>query len=508
VPPLQAAAEKPVEKAPEKSVEKSVATRKPTPPPKALSSPLWNEQAKAPAPATVPVTTTAQSNQPQPLPWNAPAAQPAPQPQQAAMPIQPPPVMPPADPSTYGASARPPQPTIATNAIGPARLPANVPSNAVQHWQGPDAVEANAAQQLPTAVLPPATSTPVTQQAQWDEPQYTAPPPQQAAQQPVSPFTPTPYVPQVAKAPEPVQQPAQQPPAYAQAPVQQPQPAAQPAPTTLTPDQMQAADATEPKRILSEASKEIVRNIHPQPKAERGPAKPVFIEHARDLTHLDQQPQPVSAEGQIGHEAMGVKIEIKAPRINFDYELEKAYNALIAGQSNVAIEIYKRVLENDANNKNALFGLATTYHRAGQLDLARPMYSRLLTVDPGNSDGLNNFLVLLSDEAPEEALVELLKLSERNPQYSALPAQIAVIYQKMGLFEKAGQYMFQAIEMAPENITYRYNFAIMLDKQQKFDEAAKLYRQIIQAYQRGEAVPGNIQKIQQRLTFISSNRPS
>ncbi len=41
----------------------------------------------------------------------------------------------------------------------------------------------------------------------------------------------------------------------------------------------------------------------------------------------------------------------------------------------------------------------------------------------------------------------------------------------------------------------------------KYDEAAKLYRQIIEAYQRGEVIPGDIQKIQQRLTFISSNRP-
>ena len=273
---------------------------------------------------------------------------------------------------------------------------------------------------------------------------------------------------------------------------------------------MDTADATEPKRMLSDESKQIVQNLHLKPKdaVARGPSKPVFIEHARDLTSLDQQPQVPVKDGEVSHEAMGVKIEIKPPKINFDYELEKAYNALIAGQSNVAIQIYKQVLDNDANNKNALFGLATTYHRAGQLELARPVYSRLLTVDPGHSDGLNNFLVLLSDEAPEEALVELEKLAERNPQYSALPAQIAVIYQKLGQFDKAGQYMFQAIEMAPENITYRYNLAIMLDKQHKYDEAAKLYRQIIQAYQRGEAVPGNIQKIQQRLTFISSNRPS
>lgn len=491
------------------------AVNKPVPPPKALSSPLWNEPSNT-ASATVPAVTTASSQQPPPLPWMTQAAPPV---QAAIPPVNNTPPLPPADPSTYGGSARPPQPSIASNPIGPARLPANVPSYAVQHWQGPDAVEANAAHTLPPAVVaPPPSAVAANPAPPWDETPYDnpyneaqqaqveAPPAQQAPAQAAP--EPSPFAPpqQQAKAydAQPLEQPA---PVQVQLPVQQ-----APAPTPKAPmpaAPVQTADATEPKPTLSEESKKIVQNLHNQPKtANRAPAKPVFIEHSRDLSALDMQPKPQGQEGQVGHEAMGVKIEIKPPRINFDYELEKAYNALIAGQSNVAVEIYKRVLENDANNKNALFGLATTYHRAGQIDQARPIYSRLLTVDPGNSDGLNNFLVLLSDEAPEEALLELVKLSERNPQYSALPAQIAVIYQKMGMYEKAGQYMFQAIEMAPENITYKYNFAIMLDKQQRYDEAAKLYRQIIQAHQRGETIPGNIQKIQQRLTFISSNRPS
>ena len=83
---------------------------------------------------------------------------------------------------------------------------------------------------------------------------------------------------------------------------------------------------------------------------------------------------------------------------------------------------------------------------------------------------------------------------------------MAVIYQKLGQYDKATENMTRAIELAPENLAYRYNFAIMLDKQHKYEEAAQLYRQIMQAYQRGEKVPGNIQQIQQRLTFISSNR--
>jgi hypothetical protein len=47
----------------------------------------------------------------------------------------------------------------------------------------------------------------------------------------------------------------------------------------------------------------------------------------------------------------------------------------------------------------------------------------------------------------------------------------------------------------------------MLDKQKNYDEAAKLYRQLIEAAARGEKIPGNVDNIQQRLTFISSNRP-
>ena len=278
-----------------------------------------------------------------------------------------------------------------------------------------------------------------------------------------------------------------------------------PAPVPSVP--AETANKTEPKPTLSEESKEIARNLHPvSPNKPHAASKPFLVEHARDLKSLDQPSE--LADTAVSHEVSGMKIEIKQPRMNFNYDLEKAYMALIGGQSDVAIATYKKVLDNDPNNKNALFGLATAYHRVGQIDLARPVYAKLLAIDPGNTDGLNNFLVLLSDEAPEEALAELEKLAQRNPQYSALPAQIAVIYQKLGQYDKAGDYMLRAIDMAPENLTYRYNLAIMFDKQHKYEEAAKLYHQIVQAYQRGETIPGNVQKIQQRLTFISSNRSS
>ena len=44
---------------------------------------------------------------------------------------------------------------------------------------------------------------------------------------------------------------------------------------------------------------------------------------------------------------------------------------------------------------------------------------------------------------------------------------MAVIYPKLGNLDKAIEKMSIAIDLAPENLTYRYNLAIMLDKQHK-----------------------------------------
>src|SRR6185436_7349180 len=125
------------------------------------------------------------------------------------------------------------------------------------------------------------------------------------------------------------------------------------------------------------------------------------------------------------------------PTFDVQYELERAYNALTAGDVQAAISLYAGVLTNDPNNKQALFGEAVSYHRVGQLEKARPFYSKLLKLDPTHREALNNFLALAADEAPQESLQELDMLERRNPDFSAIPAQTAYVYQKVGQPDKA-----------------------------------------------------------------------
>ena len=44
----------------------------------------------------------------------------------------------------------------------------------------------------------------------------------------------------------------------------------------------------------------------------------------------------------------------------------------------------------------------------------------------------------------------------------------------------------------------------MMDKQHNYEEAEKLYKQLVEAAERGEKIPGNLDTLKQRLTFISS----
>ena len=64
--------------------------------------------------------------------------------------------------------------------------------------------------------------------------------------------------------------------------------------------------------------------------------------------------------------------------------------------------------------------------------------------------------------------------------------------------------MLHAIELSPDNLTYKYNLAIMLDSQGDFAQASDLYRLLINASDKGEVLPASADKLQKRLNYIST----
>ena len=202
------------------------------------------------------------------------------------------------------------------------------------------------------------------------------------------------------------------------------------------------------------------------------------------------------------YEKAGISISMRRGVFDASRMLSKAYNALVAGDDLSAITIYRDIVSQEPRNQEALFGLATTYHRAGSHDLAKPVYEQLLRVNPTHREGLNNFLSLVAEFSPENALEELQKIAARNPHFSPVHAQIGMLYSKLGKQDHAREKLLYAIRLAPHNLVYKYNLAVILDRQGEVGDAVALYRDIVKAHGRGASMPADIDAIQARLNFL------
>lgn len=187
------------------------------------------------------------------------------------------------------------------------------------------------------------------------------------------------------------------------------------------------------------------------------------------------------------------------------YELERAYNALMAGETEQAVTIYKDVLSNAPDNETALFGLATTYHRLGQMEKAAILYGHILMKNPYNLETLNNFLALVGEESPEIAAEQMERLAAHNPEFSPIYAQLAALYTRLDKLPLAVDRMSMAVGISPDNLTYKYNLAVLYDQAGDKTNAIRIYRQLLRSSQMGQALPTNVKSIQERLTFLSSN---
>lgn len=268
-----------------------------------------------------------------------------------------------------------------------------------------------------------------------------------------------------------------------------------------------AAHMPEPTRsahnALSAESRNMLGNIPDNlTPVEMAPKKEVTVSRIDpDVANILQASSDTNVASDSSAQ-MGV--QVKRPNYDVDYELEKAYQSVVAGDIPEAVETYKEALSVAPRDQVALFGLASTYHRIGSMDNARALYARLLEINPDHVEGLNNFLALVAEESPEEAMPELQVLANKHPGFSPIQAQLGLLYQQMGEFKKAREHMLRAVRITPENMTYRYNLAIILDQQGAYAEAANVYRYLIGVAERGVQIPAAAEDLQARLTYILS----
>lgn len=183
--------------------------------------------------------------------------------------------------------------------------------------------------------------------------------------------------------------------------------------------------------------------------------------------------------------------------------LADGYRALLRGNYAAALNAYDAVLTREPDNISALSGRAAALHKLGMGDEARAAYERVLARDPGNREALTNMIALIGDANPSQALTELERLEAVAPDFSPIPAQMGMLYARLGRVGDALGALRRAVALSPGNALYHYNIAVIADRAGNISEAARAYERVLRLMD-GGSVPGGLraQPIRDRLRYL------
>ena len=333
------------------------------------------------------------------------------------------------------------------------------------------------------------------------------PPPQSAPQSKPEPQNPAAQVPVVTQpAPGAPQEPASSAPVAAA-----PQPAASSTSTETAPAPQAVAATTVPAEAAKDeapaatvaqtnVAKPAATPVEPAPKP---PGRQPMPQIAADSPARMLSPPIAVKREDFVLAGVGNAVQVREVSQQAQSDVRSGYAALISGQYDTALGFYERASKNEPTSVLALLGRGTAYQKLGRDAEARAAYEAALKIDPQNREALTNVTGLVGQTQPEEALKRLIEMEGQHKNFSPIPAQIGLIYAKMGNSDAAVEYLRRAVALTPGAPMYHYNLAIVFDRAGQREQAIASYKQVLELTDGGN-VPGLSRvDIQRRVEFLT-----
>ena len=175
---------------------------------------------------------------------------------------------------------------------------------------------------------------------------------------------------------------------------------------------------------------------------------------------------------------------VMVDKVKIDKDLREkeklAYNSVLIGQYEIAIEIYKEILQKEPKNLYAKYSLAVVYQRLNQYKQAKNIYYELLKGDAENKDEIiNNIIVILTEESPREAIYMLTRLTIQSPTRHYLFASMALAYEKISDYNSAIKNYTKALDLDYGNMNYCYNLGVLYDQNKEYEKALEMYANVV-----------------------------
>lgn len=143
-----------------------------------------------------------------------------------------------------------------------------------------------------------------------------------------------------------------------------------------------------------------------------------------------------------------------------------------------AIEQYERISQLEPQDQNTWFMLGRLYRLARNSVKAEDAFKKVLELDPGNDEALLGLAMVYTDlgDRPRAAKV-LEQVASKAPSLRVL-THLGATYEEMEEYAKAAEAYRKALELSPGNVEIKQALAQALLLSDQVDEALKLYHEL------------------------------
>ncbi len=132
------------------------------------------------------------------------------------------------------------------------------------------------------------------------------------------------------------------------------------------------------------------------------------------------------------------------------------------GDTKAAIEVVQKAQAASPNSVIPSLTLAVLWDQAGESAKSKPLYEKVLQVEPDNPMALNNLAFVMAEDGSslDEALTMAQKAKQKLPQNPEVSDTLGWIYIKKNLSDNAISIFRDLVSKHPERATYQYHLAM------------------------------------------------
>jgi tetratricopeptide (TPR) repeat protein len=167
--------------------------------------------------------------------------------------------------------------------------------------------------------------------------------------------------------------------------------------------------------------------------------------------------------------------------------LARIYTRLIGDQANKidetmvkkAIEQYEKITESEPKDIDSWLMLARLEKIAQNSTDALKAYKKALELDPDNEDAMTGLAMVYTDLGDNKAAAELFrKVADKNPSPRSL-TNLATVYEQLKDYSMAAEMLRRAVQQQPANTDLKRALAEDLMLSDQLDDATKMYQELV-----------------------------